>query len=87
MNVFFHVNEGRGTSWDNNMVNVETLPRVGEYIVLGAEGRAYKVEVVIHTPSSDAECVAEVFAISDGRLFSEIIPEYPLPKTSILDVL
>ena len=69
MRVFLHTRSFGGCDWLNQFKDFDQIPALDEYIGLSmTDPNIYKVQMVVHTPFDEAECVAEVYAVAVNDL-------------------
>lgn len=65
MRVFLHTRKHGSIDCTNEFYEFSRVPVIGEHVVLkDVGGEWYVVQMVIHTPFEDADCVAEVYALA-----------------------
>ncbi|QTB25217.1 hypothetical protein [Lysinibacillus sphaericus] len=60
--VFVHLHDKNDFNYVNEYYQFKRVPVEGEYLVTNVDGDWYKVELVVHTPTSK-EMIAELYAV------------------------
>lgn len=69
MKVFLHTRSPGQRDWTNETYNFARVPVKGEYVaVKSPDDEWYLVELVVHTPFTNAEFDAEVYAVAVKHL-------------------
>lgn len=69
MKIFLHT-KGADVSLNNQYLDIDTIPHIGEYISLSTSGPWFVVRVVTYTPHEDSHVSAEVYATQADPLES-----------------
>ena len=67
MQIFLHT-KGDDVSPNNQYLEIDVIPHVGEYIALSERGPWVVVRVVVHAPKKDSHVSAEVYATQVDHL-------------------